>query len=587
MDIIKNNPYRVIGILVGTSTKEEHNKIKKLKMYIDADQDVPEDFSFPIIGDLNRTIKNVDDAISKLNLNENRVKNSIFWFFKGNVSTDEPAFDALKIADVDKAITIWTKLTIIDELTQDNSSAFQNLSTILLSNAFNSEIINKNQLEQGIVLKLKFLESEFIGELKNIATDQTYKTSKKELQLIFLNQINSEIENITTINSLDFFEIIKKLEFYAKNDFLKSFVQKLIEKIEKRIEKTKNERINEKSKSVVLGNKLFEETKNDLKQIKDFLGLSNYKFISISDKVAEELLQCGDDYFNCHKKSVLNSVEIVLELFEKAQKLALGNVIKQRYKENISGLKEIILNNKLSNHSKNIDIYLKKNDYFDKITIKLIEGIFIDTFIDVLENKKKFADINLHSNIYLKNIKLGLEQLIVKYVNESEKSYLDIILQSSIEFLKFLNEKIKSDNESTSRINYTINVLNSMLDAFFENNMIKKMQFETLNFHRELENSKTYSINSINKEIEFDEVNLQKQKSIKVEDTKEYKYAFRKLEESKKWKFFRPEVKKFLDVTENEKNLEFVIARHNKNIEKDEKSLETLKKLIIVIKNEL
>ncbi len=57
MDIIKNNPYRIIGILVGTSTREEHTKAKKLKMYVGAQQDVPEDFSFPIIGSLDRNLK--------------------------------------------------------------------------------------------------------------------------------------------------------------------------------------------------------------------------------------------------------------------------------------------------------------------------------------------------------------------------------------------------------------------------------------------------------------------------------------------------------------------------------------------------
>jgi hypothetical protein len=96
MDIIKNNPYRIIGILVGTSTRDEHNKTKKLKMYIGAQQEVPEDFSFPIIGSLNRNIENVEDAISKLNLNNDRVNASLFWFYNGNTITDEPMFDALK-----------------------------------------------------------------------------------------------------------------------------------------------------------------------------------------------------------------------------------------------------------------------------------------------------------------------------------------------------------------------------------------------------------------------------------------------------------------------------------------------------------
>ncbi len=36
MNIIKNNPFRILGILVGTSTKEEHAKARKIKMSVDA-----------------------------------------------------------------------------------------------------------------------------------------------------------------------------------------------------------------------------------------------------------------------------------------------------------------------------------------------------------------------------------------------------------------------------------------------------------------------------------------------------------------------------------------------------------------------
>ena len=131
-------------MLVGASTRDEHTKIKKLKMYIEAEQEVPEDFSFPIIGSLNRDSNNVEDAISKLNLNNDRVNASLFWFYNGNTITDEPVFDSLK-ASKEEAVDVWTKLTTADEVTKRNASAFQNLSTFHLNDAFKKGTIYKKR----------------------------------------------------------------------------------------------------------------------------------------------------------------------------------------------------------------------------------------------------------------------------------------------------------------------------------------------------------------------------------------------------------------------------------------------------------
>ena len=63
--------------------------------------------------------------------------------------------------------------------------------------------------------------------IKALATDETYKTPKKELQLLFLNQVQSEVEKSGTVTSNKFLDILTKQEFSAKEDFLKGFVQKI------------------------------------------------------------------------------------------------------------------------------------------------------------------------------------------------------------------------------------------------------------------------------------------------------------------------------------------------------------------------
>jgi len=342
MHIIQNNPYRIVGLLVGATAKEQERQVKRLQQFIAAVQDPQDDFSFPALGNLHRTLEKVNEAASKLNLDSDKMSSALFWFYKGNPITDEPAFDAIKEADLDQVISIWTKLTSNGEVSQRNASAYSNLGTLYLSGILEGTNTNEALLEQGISLKLKFLESDFIKDIKALATDETYKTTKKELQLIFLNQVQYEIEKSGEITSNKFLDILTKQEFSAKEEFLKGFVQKPIEQIEKKIEEAKAKRKANKANAINVGKALYEQTSENFKQLKSILGTSNLRFSSISDKVSDEILQCGIDYFSHYKDSSTDPGSASMDLFRKAKTLAVGNIAKQRCSENTENLQEWI-----------------------------------------------------------------------------------------------------------------------------------------------------------------------------------------------------------------------------------------------------
>jgi hypothetical protein len=342
MKVILNNPYRTVGLLVGATAREQERQVKRLKQFLEAEQDPQDDFSFPTLGNLHRTLDKVNEAASKLNLDSDKMSSALFWFYKGNPITDEPAFDAIKEADLDQVISIWTKLTSNGEVSQRNASAYSNLGTLYLSGILEGTNTNEALLEQGISLKLKFLESDFIKDFKALATDETYKTTKKELQLLFLNQVQSEIVKSVEITSNKFLDILTKQEFSAKEDFFKGFVQKPIEQIEKKIEEAKAKRKTNKANAVNVGKALHEQTSENLKQLKSILGTSNLKFSSISDKVSDEILQCGIDYFSHYKDSSTDPGSASMDLFRKAKALAVGNIAKQRCAENTENLQEWI-----------------------------------------------------------------------------------------------------------------------------------------------------------------------------------------------------------------------------------------------------
>lgn len=343
MNIIQNNPYRIVGLLVGTTAKEQNKQINKLKMYLGAQQDTQDDFSFPTLGNLHRTMDSVTEAASKLNLDSDKMNAALFWFYKGNLITDEPAFDAIKEGDLDQVINIWTKLTSNGEVSQRNASAYCNLGTLYLSGALDGTDTNGNILEQGISLKLKFIESDFIKDFKALATDEIYKTTKKELQLLFLNEIQNEIEKLGGLTSNKLLEIINRQSFAAKEDFLKSFVQKPIEQIERKIDEAKTKRKENRANAVNMGEALHKQTSENLKQIKSILGASNIKYASISDKVANEILQCSIDYFNYYQEneSDINYFELAWKLAKSTEIIAIGKLTKDRILDSLNTLEEM------------------------------------------------------------------------------------------------------------------------------------------------------------------------------------------------------------------------------------------------------
>lgn len=341
MKLVLNNPYRTIGILVGASAREKERQIKRLKQYLEAEQEPQDDFRFPTLGPLLRTLDTIAEAESRLNLDKDRLSAALFWFYKGNQITDEPALDCLK-EDKQAASEIWLKLTASGEVTTRNSSAFHNLSTLLLCSSYNGSSFDLGIFEKGISLKLKFLESDFVKDFKLLATDETFKTTKKEIQLAFLDALQIELEKLGGITPNKLIEILNKEEFSAKEDFLKSFINKLIEQVEKKLAASQKSRKNDAVNAYSSGLKLYNDTATDLAQISKVVGSTNLKYSGIADKVSNELLQCGIDYFTYYKDTSKDPSKASMELFVKSKQLAVGNIAKQRCSENTENLQEWI-----------------------------------------------------------------------------------------------------------------------------------------------------------------------------------------------------------------------------------------------------
>ena len=110
MNLIKNNPYRILGLLVGASAAQLNKHRTWIPQYIIAEAEIPIEFtaySFEVFGTIHRTTENIEEAASKLDLDSDKINAALFWFWNGHPITDEAAFEAMKEGNFEYAIEIW------------------------------------------------------------------------------------------------------------------------------------------------------------------------------------------------------------------------------------------------------------------------------------------------------------------------------------------------------------------------------------------------------------------------------------------------------------------------------------------------
>lgn len=107
MELIENNPFRVLGIPITASVREIEKRATELETYASMGKTKTYDTDFnlkPVV----RTLENITEARKKLQLDDEKFRHSLFWFWNNN-SVDELALDLLRDGDVEKAKTIWEK----------------------------------------------------------------------------------------------------------------------------------------------------------------------------------------------------------------------------------------------------------------------------------------------------------------------------------------------------------------------------------------------------------------------------------------------------------------------------------------------
>lgn len=316
LDIIKNNPYRLLGIYSNSPTKERVANHNRLKAFLKVGREVSFALDLPVLlPTIIRSTEIITEADAKLTLPNEQLRYAQFWFVKVT-PLDDIAINYLTTGNIDGAIAIWEK--------KDNASSLQNrIVCALIQDNYTMTLACADKLY-----------SSYITDLINIVLGECHIVNTEKPEYYFLDELCSTLG-------------AKELLSYLQNSDWKQYVgnktiKPLIGTLQSAIDTAKASKGKDISARYNAGVKLANETKAVLMQLKSLLSVTDLQYQIIADKLGLEILQCGIDYYNGSEAA--DAAHKAMKLQSYALSIVVGKMAKDRCKENVDILQNIIEN---------------------------------------------------------------------------------------------------------------------------------------------------------------------------------------------------------------------------------------------------
>lgn len=413
MNILDNNPYRLLGVYSNSSTRERLANQNKMMAFLKVGKQI----SFPLdlpqfLSDLCRSEAMIHDAEAKLTLPKDQILYGQFWFIK-LTPMDEEAFNLLTAGEFDKAKDIWKK--------KETASSLQNLILCSLICDDFADIIEYAEKLYGNV--------QYINQFVSAITGEAGSQNADEIIFNFLDVLTDEIgpNEILPFITNDAWE----------SHIIETVTSPMIESIETAIDIAKKSKGKGTDARLEAGENLRNTTSSTLQQLKDFLSPSSLQYQIVADKLGLEILQYGTAFYvapnepdNAHK---------AMTLYNYANSIVVGQVAKDKCKENIETLQwniEYQSPNEVSEEDKAIKEELYK---YSQLTHKIcnVATLLNNTKPYLVQIKSKMGD----SNAYYLKISTLVADLALRNIIEE--------VNEAIEYDPFAERKRRYEEQQT------------------------------------------------------------------------------------------------------------------------------------------
>ena len=314
LDIIKNNPFRLLGVYSNSKQSEIVRNVGKLKAYLNVGRkvDYPTDMA-GILPEINRTLDNTQGAQSAINLPKDKIRYALFWFCCVD-ALDKTGLSNLSANDTDKALSIFSK--------KDTFSSHINRAVLsLILSDYPSAITAYSTVIHDYTFREQFIDS---------ICGKTFTITENELSEILIDELLNEIKPI---------ELLKFVNNDLDKDYLRQkAIQGPLATINSEIEKAKKVAPTNAAASLRAGRALIKVAQSALVTLHSLVGANDIHYQSAADNLAKHILQCGINYYNNTDDE--NDLANALAVQEYALSIAVGKITKDRCKQNVDILKQ-------------------------------------------------------------------------------------------------------------------------------------------------------------------------------------------------------------------------------------------------------
>ena len=318
MNVLKNNPYRLLGVYTNSPTKERLANHNRMKAFLKVGKSVSFSLDLPqYLQPINRTDALVADADAKLALPKDQMFYALFWFIK-TTPLDDIAFNHLIAGERSKAEEIWQK--------KETLSSLQNrIVCALMCDDYKQALSCAETL---------YANMEYVNQFMSAVIGTSGNVDVTDLPFTFLDALCEEID-------------VQKILPHIENSIWKKHISgkainPLIDTIQNAIAIAKKSRGKGSQARLEAGEVLMKSTKATLQQLMSLLPKTDLQYQMIADKLGLEILQCGIDYFN--EADEADTAHKAMKLQKYAMGIVVGQMAKDRCKENVDTLQKIIDN---------------------------------------------------------------------------------------------------------------------------------------------------------------------------------------------------------------------------------------------------
>ena len=344
MQSLRENPFRLLGLLSSSSSREIDSRSKKLRQCLEAgvEPNVTPDYYCPTLGrkPMRRLPESIEQVRGMLTLDQDKLLYALLWFVQMNEVADPVALEALEQGYLAEAERIWRQQVYTADgalrtITDRNSSAYHNLSVYLLCSAQRGDIVT------GVTLGLMALEQgsvlSFLQEKLGVSS-----MSLQDVELLYLNRLISDIQKRPRGGLPQLMDLLGHQEYTAKKALMKSYALEAVKTLEETIERSVHQSKTVAGAGLAEGEKLLREGSEMLQQIAVSLPKNDPKYERASNALAKGVKSCGEEYFeNCSEQDDFASQRL-LELYRKTQAFACSDFVHTELCKKIEKLEEWI-----------------------------------------------------------------------------------------------------------------------------------------------------------------------------------------------------------------------------------------------------